>query len=133
MLKVKKLSFIREVQILLVKAERKLEHAQRAYNVGDYDSALGDSYRCVELCIRALLLSHGIIKIPKTHGGILQLFSKELVLKGGFPRELAKEIGLLASQRAKADYSPLFIDEEEATNALEIASKTLETTKKIMR
>jgi len=63
----------------------------------------------------------------------LQLFSKELVLKGGFPRELAKEIGLLASQRAKADYSPLFVDEEEATNALEIASKTLETTKKIIR
>jgi len=90
MLKVKKLSFIREAQILLVKAERKLKHAQRAYNVGDYDSALGDSYRCVELCMRVLLLSHGIIKIPKTHSGILQLFSKELVLKGGFHTRISQ-------------------------------------------
>ena len=84
MLKVKKLSFIREVQILLVKAERKLEHAQRAYNVGDYDSALGDSYRCVELCIRALLLSHGIIKIPKNSWWNIAVIFKRVSVKRRF-------------------------------------------------
>jgi len=70
-----------EIKVLLVKAERKLNHAKRAFEGKDYDSAVGDSYRCVELCIRMLLLVHGLGKIPKTHGGMLQVFSKELVLK----------------------------------------------------
>jgi len=87
-----------EVKTLLVKAGKKLEHAararyaQRGFEAEDYDSAVGDSYRCAELCMRAMLLAQGLKAVPKTHGGILQAFSKELVLKNIFPKDVAKEI-----------------------------------------
>jgi len=34
-----------------VKARRKLELAEYALRACDYDSVVGDAYRCVELCI----------------------------------------------------------------------------------
>lgn len=73
-----------EVKILLVKAERKLKRAEGGFEVGDYDSTVRGSYRRIELCMRALLLAHGLS--AKTHEGVLQAFSKELVLKGVFPK-----------------------------------------------
>jgi len=121
-----------EIRVLLIKAERKLEHAERAFKTEDYDSAVGDSYRCVELCVRMLLLAYGADVIPKTHGGILQVFSRELVLKNIFPKDVAKEIGRLISLRARADYAPIFSDVEEAVKALETARKTFEITKGII-
>jgi uncharacterized protein (UPF0332 family) len=91
-----------------VKAKRKLELAEYALRACDYDSAVGDSYRCIELCMRALLLNRGIREIPKTHGGLLQLFTRELVLSGAFPRSLMKEAGKVASIRPIADYTYLY-------------------------
>lgn len=121
-----------EIRVLLVKAERKLKHAERAFEAEDYDSAVGDSYRCVELCLRTLLLAYGVGAIPKTHGGLLQVFSRELVLKNIFPRDVAKEIGGLISLRARADYAPIFASVEEAVKALETARKSFQTTKEII-
>jgi len=121
-----------ETKVLLVKAERKLKHAERAFEGKDYDSAVGDSYRCVELCIRMLLLAHGVGKIPKTHGGMLQVFSKELVLKNMFPKDIAKEIGKLISLRARADYAPIFSSMEEAVKALETARRAFQATEEII-
>ena len=95
-----------EVKTLLVKAGKKLEHAQRGFEAEDYDSAVGDSYRCAELCMRAMLLAQGLKAVPKTHGGILQAFSKELVLKNIFPKDVAKEISGLVALSPK-DYITL--------------------------
>jgi hypothetical protein len=41
----------------MVKAGRKLKLAEYALRAGDYDSAVGDTYRCIELCMRASLLN----------------------------------------------------------------------------
>ncbi|MBO3800422.1 MAG: HEPN domain-containing protein [Candidatus Brockarchaeota archaeon] len=58
-----------------MKSKRKLKRAREAFNGGDYDSALGDTYRCVELIMRALLIARGVTRLPKIHGGLLQLFA----------------------------------------------------------
>jgi uncharacterized protein (UPF0332 family) len=114
------LSSIEEVKMLLEKSKRKLKRAREAFNDEDYDSALGDAYRSVELTMRALLISRGITRLPKTHGGLLQLFAQNLVETKAFPRELAKKIGKLASYRARADYEPIFTRREEAEEAIKI-------------
>lgn len=132
MLKVISLSYIEEARILLVKAERKLKHAERAFEEDDYDSAVGDSYRCIELCMRSMLLTHCYSVVPKTHGGLLQAFSKELVLKGIFPKDIAKEISGIISLRARADYAAIFVSREEAVKALETCRKILYKTKEII-
>ncbi|MBS7614022.1 HEPN domain-containing protein [Candidatus Bathyarchaeota archaeon] len=121
-----------EANILLVKAERKLKHAERGFEEEDYDSTVGDSYRCIELCMRSLLLAHGFNMIPKTHGGLLQAFSKEIVLKGIFPKDVAKEISGIISLRARADYAALFVSREEAVKALEICRKIFQITKQVI-
>ncbi|MBO3808784.1 MAG: HEPN domain-containing protein [Candidatus Brockarchaeota archaeon] len=116
----------------MVKAERKLKHAERGFEEEDYDSTVGDSYRCIELCMRSLLLAHGFNMIPKTHGGLLQAFSKEIVLKGIFPKDVAKEISGIISLRARADYAALFVSREEAVKALEICRKIFQITKQVI-
>jgi len=68
------LSSTEEVKLLLEKSKRKLKRAKEAFNDEDYDSALGDVYRSVELTMRTLLITKGITRLPKTHGGLLQLF-----------------------------------------------------------
>jgi HEPN domain-containing protein len=46
----------------MVKARRKLKLAEYALRAGDHDSAVGDAYRCIELCMRALLLNRGYVR-----------------------------------------------------------------------
>lgn len=126
------LSSTEEVEMLLIKSERKLKRAKEAFNDEDYDSALGDSYRCVELTMRALLIATGTTRLPKTHGGLLQLFAQNLVETKAFPKELAKKIGKLASLRARADYEPIFTQREEAEEAIRISEEVLGKTKEIL-
>jgi uncharacterized protein (UPF0332 family) len=128
-----KLSSTEEVRVLMVKARRKLELAEYALRAGDYDSAVGDAYRCIELCMRALLLNRGVREIPKTHGGLLQLFTRELVLSGSFPRSLMKEVGKVASIRPIADYTPTLVGIDEASEALRVAHNVLEQSVKILQ
>lgn len=121
-----------EANILLVKAERKLKHAERGFEEEDYDSTVGDSYRCIELCMRSILLAYGFNVMPKTHGGLLQAFSKEIVLKGIFPKDIAKEISVIISLRTRADYAAIFASREEAVKALETCRKIFQVTKEVM-
>jgi len=127
------LSSTEEVKLLLEKSKRKLKRAKEAFNDKDYDSALGDAYRCVELTMRALLIARGITPLPKTHGGLLQLFAQNLVETKTFPRELAKKIGKLTSYRARADYEPIFTQREEADEAIRIGGDTFKKAQKILK
>jgi len=120
------LSFTEEVGALILKASCKLKHAEHAFGEGDYDSAVGDAYRCIGLCMRALLLNKGICRLPKTHGGLLQLFTRELVLSGDFPRSLMRGIGEVMSMRPRADYAPALVGIDEAEKALKAAREVLE-------
>lgn len=65
-----------EVKMLLEKSKRKLKKAREAFSDEDYDSALGDAHRCVELTMRALLIARRMTELPKTRGGLLQLFAR---------------------------------------------------------
>ena len=120
--------------MLLEKSRRKLKRAKEAFNDADYDSALGDAYRCVELTMRALLVARagGLTRLPKTHGGLLQLFTRSLVESKVFPRELAKKIGKLASYRARADYAPVFTERGEAEEAIKIGEDVFSKARDIL-
>ena len=127
------MSSTEEVKTLLEKSKRKLKRAREAFNAEDYDSALGDAYRCVELAMRALLIAQGTTRLPKTHGGLLQLFAQNLVETKIFPSELAKKIGKLISYRARADYEPIFTQREEAKEAIRISENFLTKTHEILK
>ena len=127
------MSSTEEVEMLLEKSKRKLKRAREAFNDEDYDSALGDAYRCVELTMRALLIARGTTRIPKTHGGLLQLFAQRLVETKAFPKELARKIGKLASYRARADYEPIFTQREEADEAIRISEDIFNKAQEILK
>ena len=127
------MSSTEEVKMLLEKSKRKLKRAGEALNDEDYDSALGDAYRCAELAMRALLIARGMSRLPKTHGGLLQLFVQNLVETKTFPRELAKKIGKLSSYRARADYEPTFTQREEAEEAIMIGKDVFSKAQGILR
>ncbi len=82
--------------------------------------------------MRSLLLAYGCSIISKARGGLLQIFSKELVHKGTFPRNVAKEINGIISLRARADYAAMFVSREEAVRALEVCRKIFQKTKEIL-
>jgi uncharacterized protein (UPF0332 family) len=74
-----------------------------------------------------------VTRLPKTHGGLLQLFVQNLVETKAFPRELAKKIGKLASYRARADYEPIFTQREEAEEAVKISEEILSKAHEILK
>jgi len=117
----------------LEKAKRRLRTAIMSLNAGDYDSAEGLAYGVIELCMRALLVSKGVKKFPKTHGGLLKLFSEKLVKTKLFPTELMSKIGKVSSDRAVAEYDVVFISKNAAEEAIRTAEKVLEETIRIIR
>ncbi|MDO5850615.1 MAG: HEPN domain-containing protein [Methanobacteriaceae archaeon] len=75
------------------------------------------SYYVMLLVAKALLINKGIR--PKTHRGIMHLFSKEFIKDGDFDPILGKKFLRTQSLREKADYEIIVdIDERIAKEKL---------------
>lgn len=85
------MSSIEEAKVLFEKSKRKLKRAKEAFDDKDYDSALGDAYRCVELTMRALLIARGITRLPKTHGGTATTLRAKSSRNESFPEGSSEE------------------------------------------
>lgn len=91
-----------EVQEFMDKANYKLKSSQILYDSGQYIDSVSASYYVMLLVAKALLINKGIR--PKTHKGIMHLFSKEFIKGGDFDPILGRKFLRTQTLRENADY-----------------------------
>ena len=70
---------------------------------GHWRAAIDTGYNAVELCAKAFLRDV-MDTLPKTHGGIQQMFSDKYIKTGKFPHDFAHDLGLSLNFRHSARY-----------------------------
>jgi len=109
-----------EMKKATLKVHEKLKSSEILYESGQYGDSVSISYYVMYTTAKILLFLKGIK--PKTHKGLMQVFSKEYVHENDFNRELFKKFAYSQSLREQADYE--FIDdinEKIAKNTLNLA------------
>ena len=81
-----------EIQEYYNKARTKFKHSKVLYEIEGYADSVSLSYYSMLLIAKALLLKKGIA--PKTHKGLIHVFSEEYVNKGEYTELIVKNIGI---------------------------------------
>ncbi len=122
----------KEIAAFIDKAETKLKHSKALFEIGGYADSVSLSYYSMYLCAKALLIKKDC-DIPKTHSGLIQLFSLKYVHEDDFKYNVYKFLANAQSNREDADYSAIDnIDKELAEKRIIEAKEFLEETKKFL-
>jgi uncharacterized protein (UPF0332 family)/predicted nucleotidyltransferase len=93
-----------EAAALERKAGRHLEQAQNALARGDFELAVVGAYTAAELAAKGLVLLRPDIKLPSSHGGLIQMFGREYVKTGLVPAEWGRLLNESLETRSQALY-----------------------------
>ena len=96
----------KEIETLYGLAGKYLRVAKTLAQSGDeghWRAAIDTGYNAVELCAKAFLRDV-MDTLPKTHGGIQQMFSDKYIKTGKFPHDFAHDLGLSLNFRHSARY-----------------------------
>ncbi|WP_296891099.1 HEPN domain-containing protein [uncultured Methanobrevibacter sp.] len=122
----------KEIAAFIVKAETKLKHSEALFEIEGYADSVSLSYYSMYLCAKALLIKKDC-DIPKTHNGLIQLFSLKYVHEDDFKYNVYKYLANAQSNREDADYSAIDdIDEDLAKKRIVEAKDFLKETKKFL-
>jgi uncharacterized protein (UPF0332 family) len=91
-------------ELLMAKAQRALEAATRAAQVGDTETAADRAYYSVYYAAWALLDRSGSLR-PKTHRGLIAEFSRLFVKNGPLDAATGAILSRLENLRLVADYT----------------------------
>lgn len=91
-----------EVEILIRKAESKLNTAKILFEEEIYEDAISRAYYSMYYATKALLRTRGIF--TKTHKGLIAKFGLEFVKHGEIGEEYASMISTVEERRERADY-----------------------------
>ena len=89
---------------LMAKASRAGESAKALFDLGDPDGACNRAYYAMFDAARAVLMMSGVEQLPKTHSGLLALFSEKLVKNGPLDTNVGKFLKRAEQVRLVADY-----------------------------
>lgn len=92
-----------EAEAALGLAREYLKAAENASSYGFHRMAVDGAYNAAELCVKGLLFLK-MEEMPKSHGGIVQMFGKEYVVPGLAPSELGHRLNVHLQLRNKARY-----------------------------
>ena len=121
-----------EVIAFVNKAETKLKHSKALFEIEGYADSVSLSYYCMFLCAKALLVKKEC-NIPKTHQGLIQLFSLKYVHEDDFRYNIYKYLANTQSNREDADYNAIDnIGHELAEKRIIEAEEFLNETKKFL-
>lgn len=95
-----------EIIAFINKAETKLKHSKALFEIGGYSDSVSLSYYSMFLCAKALLIKKGC-NIPKSHRGLIQLFSFKYVREDEFKYNVYKYLANSQSNREDADYAAI--------------------------
>jgi uncharacterized protein len=109
---------------LVHKSKRALESARLSLREGDYDGAVNRAYYAIFDMARAAVLRSGVAedKLPRSHGGMANLFWREVVQTGRIDEALGAQLGRLEALRISADYTAVNTELEDAATAVEKAA-----------
>lgn len=94
-----------DVATELEKARSALRAAERLNRGGLCDDAASRLYYAAFHAARASIWAENPELAPKSHKGVLILYSREVVRRGRAPEEFMHLLALLAGERERADYS----------------------------
>lgn len=115
----------------LEKADEKLAAAQVLFEAEKYDDAVSRAYYAAFHAATACLLTEG--QEPKTHHGVLTLFSMLFVKTGKIDKTYGRHLSNLKDDRENGDYDVFStIDEAVAQNAIREAREFVEAVKKYL-
>lgn len=102
---------------LIAKAERFLRTAEKAIELGDYDTCASRCYYVMCYLAEAALLAKGMT--ASSQKGVITLFGQHFVKTGIFPRELGKALSEAYDKRLIGDYATgLALSREEVEELL---------------
>ncbi len=107
------------------KSQKKLEAAEKLFDLGYYEDAVSRVYYAVFHIVQALLLTEG--EKAETHKGIVTLFGLLFIKTGRFKKDLGRYLANLKDDRESGDYEILsYIDRETAEKALKEGKEFIE-------
>ncbi|MEK6691220.1 MAG: HEPN domain-containing protein [Nitrospirota bacterium] len=98
---------IENIKNELDRASKSLDAAMLLFNNGFLSDAVSRLYYFLLHNIRALLLSKGFE--PKSHEGVLRLFSLHFIKEGIFEPKTSHIFAKLMKYREEADYNPIYV------------------------
>lgn len=104
----------------MAKADQALASARLLLGAGDPDGACNRSYYAMFDAARAALIAAGA-DIGKTHKGVLNAFSDQLIKNGPVPREMGRLLKQAETRRYVADYEGEPVEPEDARQMIEQA------------
>ncbi|MEK6692214.1 MAG: HEPN domain-containing protein [Nitrospirota bacterium] len=102
---------IENIKIELDRASKTMDAAILLFDNGFLSDAVSRLYYFLLHIIRALLLSKGFE--PKSHEGVLRLFSLHFIKEGIFEPKTSHIFAKLMKYREEADYNPSYVFTEE--------------------
>ena len=121
-----------EIEILIVRAKRRLDAAYHLFEDGFYEDAVSRAYYSMYFAAKALLLKKDIT--VKTHKGLLSKFGLEFVNEGLVEEYYGRTLRIAEELREEADYSiSREITKEEVESIIDDAEKFLERIKIAVR
>jgi len=121
-----------EVELLLQKAQRKLNTAKKLLELGEHEDTVSRAYYAIFHAAKAALATQNIY--PKTHEGTIREFGQKLIKEKGLPRELGTIFSHARSLRETADYAPTpTIEPEDAKWTVEAAENFLKQITEFLR
>ncbi len=116
-----------EILNLRRKAEENLMDAEAVLKQGITSLAVVGAYTAAELAAKALILLKPSLELPHTHGGTLQMFSREYVKTGEAPRTWARLLDENLRLRSGALYDPdVTATPEQAQSTIRLAQEMLD-------
>ena len=105
---------------LMSKADQAVASAKALLDLGDADGACTRAYYAMFDAARAGMLARGR-DIGKTHRGVLNAFSEELVKTGLVPKDMGRLLKQAESRRYVADYEGVPVELADAKEMVEQA------------
>ncbi|WP_202318622.1 HEPN domain-containing protein [Archaeoglobus neptunius] len=119
---------MREIDDLVKKAEKFLNTAEYALELGDCDSCVSRCYYAMFFMAEAVLLTKGLT--ASTHKGVIAMFGEHFIKTGIIEREFGKMLSEAHDKRIIGDYGVGFqITRDEAERTLRDAHKFFERLK----
>ncbi|MBT9131353.1 MAG: hypothetical protein DDT42_01413 [candidate division WS2 bacterium] len=95
------------IKVTLDKASKNLLEADLLFSNGFIDGAVSRLYYSLLHNVRALLITKGLE--PKSHEGVLRVFSLHFIKEGIFEPKASHVFAKLMKYREEADYNPSYI------------------------
>jgi uncharacterized protein (UPF0332 family) len=115
-----------KVQHLMAKAMQAATSARVLLDIGDADGACNRAYYAMFDAARAALLASGV-EAGKTHKGLLNAFSENLIKNGPLPKEMGRLLKHAETFRYVADYQGGSVELSDANEMVAQAETFVET------